>query len=166
MQKDIANPNLEERYTVLAKNKSGWTLLEYLKVKEEEINNYDNVTGAFAIMNVHGLYLIGFNNWRKQWEFPAGGIEKGETAREAAERELFEETHQRNTDLHFKGLFRVMKPNGEIRFQTIFLCYQDKLELFIKTEDDEMSKIMLWDLKQDIGYVDECDLKMVELSCL
>lgn len=115
---------------------------------------------------MHGLYLIGFNNWRKQWEFPAGGIEKGETAREAAERELFEETHQRNTDLNFKGLFRVMKPNGEIRFQTIFLCYQDKLEPFIKTEDDEMSKIMLWDLKQDIGYVDECDLKMVELSCL
>jgi hypothetical protein len=29
-----------------------------------------------------------------------------------------------------------------------------------------MSKIMLWDLKQDIGYVDEFDLKMVELSCL
>jgi len=29
-----------------------------------------------------------------------------------------------------------------------------------------MDKLMLWDLKEDIGYVDECDLKMVELSCL
>ena len=29
-----------------------------------------------------------------------------------------------------------------------------------------MDKLMLWDLKEDIGYVDECDLKMVELSCV
>lgn len=28
-----------------------------------------------------------------------------------------------------------------------------------------MDEIILWDLKQDIGYVDECDLKMVELAC-
>lgn len=151
---------------MLAKNKSGWTLLEYLKIKEDEINNYDNVTGAFAIVNVNGLYLIGFNNWRKQWEFPAGGIEKGETAREAAERELFEETHQRNKNLHFKGLFKIMKPNGEIRYQAVFLGFQKELAPFIKKQNDEMDEIMLWDLKQDIGYVDECDLKIVELSCL
>lgn len=39
------------------------------------------------------------------------------------------------------------------------------LQPFIKNENDEMDQIMLWDLKKDIGYVDECDLKMVELSC-
>lgn len=81
---------------MLAKNKSGWTLLEYLKINEDEIPNYDNVTGSSAIIIVNGKYLIGYNSWRNQWEFPAGGIEKGETAREAAERELFEETHQKS----------------------------------------------------------------------
>lgn len=151
---------------MLAKNRSGWTLLEYLQIKEEEIKSFDNVTGAFAILNVKGLYLIGYNKWRKQWEFPAGGIEVGETAREAAERELFEETHQRNTDLKFRGLFKIMNPEGEIRYQAMFLGFQNELTPFFQRDDDEMDKIMLWDLKQDIGYVDECDLKMVELACL
>ena len=150
---------------MLAKNRSGWMVLEYLKVNEDEIENYENVTGAFAIVNVKDQYLIGFNSWRKQWEFPAGGIEKDETARQAAERELFEETHQKNDNLEFRGLFKVMKPDGEIKYQAIFLCFQDDLIPFEKKDGDEMDEIMLWDLKEDIGYVDECDLKMVEMSC-
>lgn len=151
---------------MLAKNKSGWTLLEYLKINEEEITDYDNVTGAFAVIKVNGKYLIGYNVWRNQWEFPAGGIEKGESARDAAERELFEETHQKSKNLEFRGLFKIMKPNGEIKYQAIFLGFLDELMPFEKFDGDEMDKLMLWDLKEDIGYVDECDLKMVELSCL
>ena len=151
---------------MLAKNKSGWRVLEYLNICEDEIVNYNNVTGAFAIVNVKGKYLIGYNSWRQQWEFPAGGIEKGETARQAAERELLEETHQINNNLEFRGLFKVMKPNGEVKYQAIFLCYQDDLIPFEKQDRDEMDEIMLWDLKEDIGYVDECDLKMVEIACI
>ena len=151
---------------MLAKNKSGWVLLEYLNIVEEEIVNYDNVTGAFAVVNVKGQYLIGYNSWREQWEFPAGGIEEGETARQAAERELFEETHQVNHNLEFRGLFKVMKPNGEIKYQAMFLCSQEELTPFEKHNGDEMDAIRLWDLKEDIGYVDECDLKMVEMACV
>ena len=151
---------------MLAKNKFGWTLLEYLNIDEDEILNFDNVTGAFAVINVNGKYLIGYTSWRNQWEFPAGGIEKGETAREAAERELFEETHQKCKNLEFRGLFKIMKPDGEIKYQAVFLGFQDELVSFEKTDGDEMDKLMLWDLKEDIGYVDECDLKMVELSCV
>jgi len=151
---------------MLAKNKSGWTLLEYLKIQENEIEKYDNVTGTFAIVNVKGKYLIGYNSWRQQWEFPAGGIESGETARQAAIRELLEETHQENNELEFRGLFKVQKPDGEIKYQAIFLCFQDEVQPFTKMSCDEMDQIMLWDLKEDIGYVDECDLKMVEIACL
>lgn len=61
---------------MLAKNKSGWILLEHLNIKEADISEYENVTGAFAIIEVDERFLIGYNKWRKQWEFPAGGIGK------------------------------------------------------------------------------------------
>ncbi|MBE5958354.1 MAG: NUDIX hydrolase [Lachnospiraceae bacterium] len=80
---------------------------------EKDVSLYKNVTGAYAIIMVGDKWLVGYNNWRKQWEFPAGGIEENETPRQAAIRELFEETHQKNSDLKFKGLFKVIgKCNG------------------------------------------------------
>ena len=69
---------------MLAKNKSGWTLLEYLDISESDIPKYRNITGAYAILMVGEKYVVGFNIWRNQWEFPSGGIEEGETARQAA----------------------------------------------------------------------------------
>ena len=149
---------------MLAQNKSGWTLLEYLKVSEEEIENYDPVTGAFAVISVNGEFLIGYNSWRGQWEFPAGRIEQGETAREAAIRELFEETHQTQRNLEFAGLFKVRDSKGIIKYQAIFTGELAELQAFNPTDGDEMEKIRLWDLKEDIGYVDECDLKMAQMT--
>ena len=149
---------------MLAQNKSGWKLLEYLKVSEEEIGNYNPVTGAFAVISVKGKYLIGFNTRRGQWEFPAGGIEQGETAREAAIRELFEETHQAGKDLNFAGLFKVQDSRGLIKYQAVFTGELAELQPFIPGKGDEMERIRLWDLKEDIGYVDECDLKMALMT--
>ncbi|GKX66389.1 NUDIX hydrolase [Inconstantimicrobium mannanitabidum] len=150
---------------VLAKNKSGWKLLEYIDIKEIDINKYTNVTGAFAILKIKDKYVLGYNNWRKQWEFPAGHIEEGETPRCAAERELLEETHQRNSNLIFKGLAKVSDAKGYIRYQAIFCCEQEELYEFIKNDDDEMDKILLWDMVENIGYIDEVDLKIVQISC-
>ncbi len=65
--------------------------------------------------------------------------------------------------MEIKGLAKVMAPDGEIRYQAVYLGYKDELESFIKQENDEMDRIMLWDLKEDIGYFDECDLEIVRL---
>jgi 8-oxo-dGTP diphosphatase len=151
---------------VLAENKNNWKLLDYLKVDEPAINKYTNVTGAFAILKIKDKYVLGYNNWRKQWEFPAGHIEEGETPRFAAERELFEETHQRNSNLIFKGLAKVSDSKDHIRYQAIFYCEQEELSEFIKNDDDEMDKILLWNMVENIGYIDEVDLKIVQLSCI
>lgn len=149
---------------MLAKNKSGWILQDFLKVNEADIARYENVTGAFAILYIGKKVLLGYNDWRGQWELPAGGIQKGETARQAAIRELKEETHQENNDLHFAGLAKVQKPNGTICYQAIFVAPHKELTPFVKCEGDEMEKILLWDRKQAIGYIDECDLKILELT--
>ena len=50
---------------VIVKNRSGWTLHEYIDISEEKISGYPNVTGAYAIVRVGGKYLIGYNSWRK-----------------------------------------------------------------------------------------------------
>lgn len=148
---------------MLAKNKSGWKLIEYIDIQEEDIDRYENVTGAYAILKVADKYVIGYNSWRQQWEFPAGGIDVGETAREAAVRELYEETHQRNEMLKFKGLFKVEDAKGIIKYQAIFIGEQPELKPFEHKENDEMSEIRLWDMQEDIGYVDECDVKIAQI---
>lgn len=146
----------------IAKNKSGWILHAYISIQEEQISEYPNVTGSYAIVKVGDRYLIGYNDWRKQWEFPAGGIENGETARQAAYRELLEETHQGNLELEFKGLFKVTDSHGKQKYQAVFLGQKGALEPFVYSENDEMSKISLWDMKEDIGYVDELDVAIVK----
>lgn len=137
--------------------------MEYLDIPEEELINYEKVTGAYAILRVGDQYVIGYNVWRKQWEFPAGGIEPGESAREAAVRELWEETHQRNENLTFRGLFQVQDSKGIQKYQAVFIGEQNALSPFESSEQDEMAAIRLWDLKENIGYVDECDLKIVQI---
>ena len=148
---------------MIAKNRSGWILHEYINVTEEQITKYTNVTGAYAIVKVGDKYLIGYNAWRKQWEFPAGGIEAGETARQAAYRELFEETHQENLELKFKGLFKVTDSHGIQKYQAAFLGEKESITPFEYTDGDEVSKVYLWDLSEDIGYVDEVDVAIVKM---
>ena len=148
---------------MLAKNKSGWKLIEYIDIKEEDIQQYQNVTGAYAILKVADKYVIGYNDWRQQWEFPAGGIDAGETPRQAAIRELYEETHQRNEALKFKGLFKVEDAKGNIKYQAIFIGEQAEIIPFVRKENDEMSESRLWDMQEDVGYVDECDVKIAQI---
>lgn len=148
---------------MIIKNKCGYELLEYIPCDEQEIINYENVTGAGIVVKVNDEFLIGFNNWRKQCEMPAGRIEKGESARQAAIRELFEETHQKVENIEFKGLFKKKRPNGEIVYMAIFLCVKDEIIPFVKKDDDENDEIKLWNLKENIGYVDEIDLKIIEI---
>ncbi len=100
---------------------------------------------------------------RKQWEIPAGRIEHGESARQAAIRELFEETHQKINSLDFKGLFKKKRPNGEIVYMAIFSCVENSIVPFEKQMNDENDKIALWDLKEDIGCVDEVDLEIIKI---
>ena len=148
---------------MIIKNKCGYELLEFISCKEQEIINYKNVTSAGVVFKVENKYLIGFNDWRMQWELPVGKIEKEETARQAAMRELFEETHQKVDNIEFKGLFKKKRPNGEIVYTAIFFCKKDSIVPFIKNEEDENAEIKLWDLNEDIGYVDEIDLKIIEI---
>lgn len=147
-------------------NTSDIEIIEYCDIQEEELykNNNTMPSSAYAVIEVPGKFLIGYNSYREQWEFPAGKIESGETAMEAARRELYEETHQIVDELKFCGLFKIYdKTKGEYRFRAVYKGEADLLTEFVPWEKDEMLGIRLWNFGDQSIYVDQIDTKMVEM---
>ena len=139
---------------------NGFEFLEFISIKEMEINHYQPVAGSFAIIKCEGKYLLCYNVWRQQWEFPAGQRERDETPKECAIRELHEETGQVVADLEFKGLLKVRNTgNGTIKFNPVYCAEIRKLQAFI--ENEETVEIKLWDVNEEIGVIDEVDVKIV-----
>ena len=153
----------------MAKNKQSVELIEYYNISEEELytNKYGVPSSSYAVIEMNGSYLLGYNKWRKQWEFPAGKIEPGESAIEAAKRELFEETHQKVDDLLFCGMFKIYDAmKDEYRLRAVYYGTISTIEKFIEKSDDEMTQICLWKFEDKGIYVDEVDCKMVEISII
>ena len=139
----------------------GFVFLEFICINEKDIFNYQPIAGSYAVIKCEEKYLLCYNNWRKQWELPAGQREERETPKECALRELYEETGQIVTDLEFKGLLKVKNiMNGNVKYNPVYFTTIEKLQPFI--ENEETSDILLWDLIEDIGYVDSVDMKIFE----
>lgn len=140
--------------------KHGYEWVEFIPLTEEEIMRYHPIAGSFAIVKCAGKYLMCYNTWREQWEIPAGQREDHETARDCAIRELYEETGQRVTEMQFKGLMKVKNLATEtLKYNPVYFSSINQLQPFQKNA--ETSKIILWDGEEDIGYVDEVDLKLL-----
>ncbi|WP_205831632.1 NUDIX hydrolase [Bacillus sp. RO2] len=144
----------------LTKN-NGREFLNFISMSEEEIVDYLPLAGSFAVIKCEGKYLMCYNIWREQWELPAGRREGDENPKECAIRELFEETGQIVSDLDFKGLLKFQKAiSGEVGYNPVFFTEVERLQPFI--ENEESSEIRLWDLKEEIGYLDEVDIRVLE----
>lgn len=97
---------------VIHKN-NGFVFLDFLIVKEDEIDDYQRLAGSYAVIKCEDKFLLCYNTWRKQRELPAGQREENETPKDCAIRELYEETGQVVLDLEFKGLLKVKKVSDE-----------------------------------------------------
>ncbi|WP_430786770.1 NUDIX domain-containing protein [Virgibacillus flavescens] len=140
---------------------NGFEFLEFMTMSEMDIHKSKPVAGSFAVIKSEGKYLFCYNTWRKQWELPAGKREENETHKACAIRELYEETGQEVLELEFKGLIKLRNlSNGTIKFNPVYFAAIEKLQPF--QQNDETSKIVLWDLYEEIGYVDEVDLKLLD----
>ncbi|WP_019412698.1 NUDIX domain-containing protein [Paenisporosarcina sp. TG20] len=140
---------------------NGLKFLEFISTKEEDTYNYQQVAGSFAVIKCEEKYLFCYNIWRKQWELPAGRREGDETPKDCAIRELYEETGQIVSNLEFRGLLKTENTmNGEIKFNPVYFTTTEKLQPF--KENEETSEIMLWDLKEEIGYIDSVDIRILD----
>lgn len=145
-------------------SKKGHVFLDFLKINEEEMSKYVTdapLTHSLVVAKYQGKYLLIFNKWRQNWELAGGIIDEGETPRECAVRELFEETNQTIKLLFFKGLMKFqLKPDDRIEYGAL---YSGEIDNFIAfKENDEVEQIVCWDRVSSIGYIDEIDEKLLE----
>lgn len=145
---------------MITKN-NGFKFLDFLIVKEAEMFKYQRSAGSYAVIKSNDKYLLCYNTLRGQWELPAGHREENETPKECAIRELYEETGQRISNLEFKGLLKKKNlTNDEIKYNPVYFTTLLELQPFMN--NCETSEIHLWDLKKNIGYIDEVDIKLFD----
>ncbi|MFT5195396.1 MAG: 8-oxo-dGTP diphosphatase [Cellvibrionaceae bacterium] len=80
---------------MLVEDNKGGQLLDWVELDEHaDLKNQGQMAFALTAVFHKNQPLLVFNNWRKYWEIPGGSIDPGESALEAAHRELFEESGQ------------------------------------------------------------------------
>lgn len=119
------------------------------------------------IAQYSGTFLLVYNRLKTCWELPGGYVDQSETAQEAAERELLEETGQRALSSRPLGLLEVVtETRGENLLGALFYCNIEVLQSFAPNE--EIAELALWNAQEsigveNIGVVSEVDRRLLAL---
>jgi 8-oxo-dGTP pyrophosphatase MutT (NUDIX family) len=85
----------------------GNVLVDFRVTEESDLPTLDSrvpLAASFIVVLFNSSILMIFDRWRRQWELPGGTREEGETARQAAMRELAEETGIEAVELDFAAI--------------------------------------------------------------
>ncbi len=144
-------------------NKNGDIMLAFDGIREEALDQFQPLTHALIVARHGDQYLMAWNNRRQCWEIAGGKIDPGETPRQCAVRELFEETGQTAENIRFCGLMKYrLEPDQRIEYGALFACDVRDMQPF--APNHEIGKIILWDQQAVIGYINEIDAKCIELT--
>ena len=99
------------------------------------------ITRVVCVTKYKDKFVFSYNKKRNGWEIPGGHIEEGETWKQAAEREMYEET----------GAIKIeVEPICIYKISTFgILCYCKILELGDLPKEFEMEKLMFSDSLPD-----------------
>ncbi|MGB3444863.1 MAG: NUDIX hydrolase [Actinophytocola sp.] len=97
------------------RDRAGNTLVDFRVVAEGDLTRLSEqvpMPASLVVVAHDGAVLMIFDSRRKHWELPGGMREPGETARQAAVRELREETGIHAEDLTFAAVaeFGLVRP--------------------------------------------------------
>lgn len=110
------------------------------------------------------LFCQRLENYKKNWQFPQGGIDKGETPLQAAVRELKEETSLASVkfvralsrsirydypeDVKQKQAMRGIFDNGQEQYWHLFFLTGDEAEINLQTKKPEFKNYQWIDIKE------------------
>jgi 8-oxo-dGTP pyrophosphatase MutT (NUDIX family) len=117
-------------------------LVDFRFATEEELAHLA-VPASLVVVAHANTVLMMFDSWRKQWELPGGTREPGETTRQAAVRELREETGIQLVDLTLAAVadFDLTKPER----RELLAVYRVRLQVVPRlTANDEALDFRWW----------------------
>lgn len=92
---------------MILKDDRGNELLDFIVCGEDRADlSYRPVTHCLLVVRVGNDYLMGWNNYRQDWEIFGGCREEGETLRDCILRECWEELGLDGVEFRFLGLAR------------------------------------------------------------
>ncbi|WP_301184525.1 NUDIX hydrolase [Streptomyces sp. NL15-2K] len=109
--------------------------------------------------------LMVFDRFRQGWELPGGRVEKGESPRQAATRELLEESGQEpDGPLRFIGYAGfVLAPDQRAEYAALFAGRTTDIREF--QDNEEIEAIRWWNLREAIpGRVQRLDAYLAGLT--
>ena len=150
----------------IAADGRGNVLLAFDLGEEGELASLEQVVPcAFSLVLVwhEGRCLLVFDRWKQSWELPGGAREVGETPREAALREVAEETGERLESLEYLGVVRIRLAADER--EELGAIYQTSIDMpqsFVP--NDEIEKVIWWNPADPIADADAPDLAVIRLA--
>ncbi|MFE6489157.1 NUDIX hydrolase [Streptomyces sp. NPDC057757] len=151
----------------LATDDRGNALLAFTSEKEATPPRDAPLPAALVALWCAGRVLMVFDRDRQSWELPGGRIEQGESPRQAALRELLEESGQEpEGPLRFVGYAKfVLAPDQRVEYLSVFAGHCAGVRDFQSNE--ETTAIHWWDLLEALpGDVQRLDAYLAELARL
>lgn len=149
----------------LAVDSQGNRLVSFVRGGEERPPQDAPVPLSLTALWCRGKVLLVHDRHRDAWELPGGRIEPGESARQAAVRELLEESgHVPDGELEFVGHAEFLLVPGRRReYGALFTGHTLRVTAFEPNE--EISAVCWWDLRTPPdGRVAQLDVHLARLS--
>ena len=111
-----------------------------VQIIELDESKYNEITRVICVSEYKGKLVLSKHKEKGTWEIPGGHVEAGESWKEAAKRELYEETGATEVELTPISLYKISTYG--------LICFV-KIKEFTRLPDYEMDEVGFFDAMPD-----------------